>query len=280
MKSRLCLPLLAVSVYICLQLAPTARGGGPLASSQPQQGRAQSSERATVTIPGPLRSFLRMAGISQKVSPEEVTPLLARKVFLRGYEGPQPKRRPTEFLILLSRYVQQARELGVQAGPQGILHVSGCEEAKPLLLVLGYRARPDCGQRSTYLETADPQRAFLTIDSGFPLPDLEKALQEGKPFSYPFPTSRVPVLFTESDWTAKGQDLLDTLLNEPAWARLYWALSRMDVQTRAALKQSPGLKKLLPFAAVLDFYGSHIRIRSGRVLVPGGSAAESGWKDL
>ena len=31
-----------------------------------------SPESPTVAIPGPLRSFLRMAGISQKVTPEEV----------------------------------------------------------------------------------------------------------------------------------------------------------------------------------------------------------------
>ena len=31
---------------------------------------------------------------------------------------------------------------------------------------------------------------------------------------------------------------------------------------------------------MLDFYGSHIQIRSGRVIVPGGPAAEGAWKDL
>src|ERR1019366_1623268 len=38
--------------------------------------------------------------------------------------------------------------------------------------------------------------------------------------------------------------------------------------------------KLVPYAAVLDFYGSHISIRAGRVVVPGGAPAESAWKDL
>ncbi len=42
---------------------------------------------ATATIPGPLRSFLRMAGISQKISLEEVLPLLARNVAVEGYQG-------------------------------------------------------------------------------------------------------------------------------------------------------------------------------------------------
>ena len=239
----------------------------------------QSLQVTTVPIPGPLRSFLRMAGISQKATEDEVMPLLARNVFLLGYEGSPSRPRPTEFLILVMRYMQQARELQSLAGPQSVIKVSSCEEAKPLLKILGYRNRSDCGQSSTFLETADAQRAFLTIDSGFPLPELEKALQEGKPFTYNYQASQVPILFTPSDWT-NGNDLVDTMLRDPSLARLYSAFSQMDPETQVALRQSPGLKRLAPLAAVLDFYGSHILTRSGRVVVPGGSAAEPAWKEL
>jgi hypothetical protein len=54
----------------------------------------------------------------------------------------------------------------------------------------------------------------------------------------------------------------------------------MDTETRDALSQSLGLKKLVPLAEALDFYGNNICIRSGRVIVPGGAPAEAGWKDL
>jgi hypothetical protein len=242
-----------------------------------------SPESTDVAIPGPLRSFLRMAGISQKVSPEEVMPLLARNVFALGYEGQGAKGHPSEFLILLTRYVQQARELTALAGSEGVIHVSNCEDAKPLLKILGYRARPDCGQRSTFLETADPQRAFLTIDSGFPLPDLEKSLQESRVFSYSFATSRVPAPPVEGDWSSKkGKrvDVVDMLLGDPELARFYWALARMDAQTLSTLRELHALKKMLPQAAVLHFYGSHLCIRSGRVIVPGGAAAAPAWKEL
>jgi hypothetical protein len=239
-----------------------------------------------ISIPGPLRSFLRMAAISQKVSPEEITPLVARNVFLLGFEGPQNSAHPTEYLILLNRYVQQARDLVNLAGSEGVIHVTNCEDVKPLLQVLGYRVRPDCGQHATFLETVDPQRAFLTIDSGFPLPELERDLQAGKPFAYAYPTSHAPALFTESEWAGarkkggEGKDLIDTLLHEGPLARLYWGMARMDAETQISLRQSPGLKKLLPYAPVLDFYGSHICIRGGRVLVPGGPRAEGAWKEL
>ncbi len=65
-----------------------------------------------VVIPGPLRSFLRIAGISQKVSSEDVLPLLAYNSYVYGYQGSSP----TEFLILIDRYVHQARELQTLAG--------------------------------------------------------------------------------------------------------------------------------------------------------------------
>ncbi|MFY9732845.1 MAG: hypothetical protein WBQ04_20185 [Candidatus Acidiferrales bacterium] len=217
-------------------------------------------------------------------------PFLARNIFLLGYESKGSKVLPTEFLILLRRYVQQARELAALA-TDGVIHVSNCEDGKQLLEILGYRPTPACGRSGTFLETADPRRAFLTIDSGFPLHELEMTLQGGKPFSYPFPNSQLPIFLAERDWTAVSESkeggnhevsgtLLDALLDDPSLARLYAAWARIDLETRFALVRSPGLRKLVPFAACLDFYGSYIQIRSGRVLVPGGSVAESGWKDL
>ena len=65
-------------------------------------------------IPGPQRSFLRMAGISQKADPEEAVPLLARNIYVQGYVGWQDQGRPTEFLVLLGRYVNQAEEYQVR----------------------------------------------------------------------------------------------------------------------------------------------------------------------
>src|SRR5579862_9327294 len=173
---------------------------------------------AEFMIPGPLRSLERMAGISQKVSPDEVMPLLSRNVFSQGFEV---STRPTEFLILLRRYMVQARELNALAANSGMtIHVSNCAEAQPLLHILGYRVRETCGEPGTLLQTDDPERAFLSIDSGFPLPELERTLQGGKPFEYAYPSSPVPVMFADSDWTMASKknikessnDLIDTIL--------------------------------------------------------------------
>ena len=74
--------------------------------------------------------------------------------------------------------------------------------------------------------------------------------------------------------------VLDAMLDDPMLARLYWAMSRMDTETSASLRQFAGISNLLPFASVLDFYSSHISIRNGRIVVPGGAAAEPAWKEL
>ncbi len=252
----------------------TATAGDESAVAQPAE---------TIVIPGPLRSFLRMAGISQESTPADVLPLLAHNAFLYGHQ----LGKKTEYLVLEDRYVQQARELQPLAVANGSLRVTGCGDAETLIQVLGYQFEAGCGHDGATLITANAERAFLTMDSGFPLTRLEQSLQQGTPFSYSYPATRVPILFHESDWLALipakergGQTLLDYLLNDQDADRLYTALTKLDPETRSALFQSPGLKRLLFYAPVLDFYGSRLCIRSGAVVLPGGEAARHAWEEL
>jgi len=279
----------AVLFWICTIVSPGAKAQASPGSTAGAQPSDPSTEVHTTAIPGPLHSFLRMAAISQKVAPDEIMPLVARNVFLTGYQGAGSKAQATEFLLLLRRYVQQARELAALARPSGVIRVAGCADSRQLLQILGYRVRVECGKSTTYVETADPQRAFLTIDSGFPLPDLEKTLQGGPPFVYPYRNSEVPVYLTEQEWVeasdegskAKGRaDLIDVILHDPELARLYYSWAPLDPETQESLQKSPGLKRLVSLAASLDFYGTYIKIRSGRVVVPGGPEAEKQWADL
>src|SRR5438128_2696410 len=119
----------------------------------------QTSAGNEITIPGPLRSFERMAGVSQKVVPAQVLPLLTRNVYVQGYVGWQDNGTPTEFLILLGRYVNQAKELAALAGSSEVIHISGCAEAAPLLRILGYRLHGECGKSDASLTTAEAERA-------------------------------------------------------------------------------------------------------------------------
>jgi hypothetical protein len=287
-KAPFCLRLL-VAVYLIVScgsvLALTPQAADNSRNSSAPAKNELVGNVTEIGVPGPLRSFLRMAGISQKITAVDVMPLLARNIYMQGYEG---GNRPTEFLVLLNRYVQQARELATFASSGSVIRIANCDEAKPLLKILGYRVREECGKNDTALETADPERAFVTIDSGFPLAGLEQTLQGGKAFEYPYPMTPVPIFFSASEWMSAGtkkdqrytKDLIDTLLHDPDMARLYWSFSRLDPETRDALQRTVGLRELMPDAAVLDFYGSYICLRSGHIVVPGGEGAVPAWKSL
>src|SRR5664279_1111642 len=110
---------------------------------------SQPESTDTAIIPGPLRSFLRMAGISQEVTPEDVLPMLARNVVLYGFDTDGEK----EYLILVDRYVHQARDLERLSAADGKIHISGCGDAAELLSVLGYKFQGPCGHRNTALVT-------------------------------------------------------------------------------------------------------------------------------
>ena len=101
-----------LAIPLCLCVCSSGYTGDPVqaasSSAQPNNAAARTAGSAkfeTIIIPGPLRSFMRMAAISQKVSADDVLPLLARNVYMQGYQN----GNRTEFLILLDRYLHQAR---------------------------------------------------------------------------------------------------------------------------------------------------------------------------
>ncbi|MGH9771625.1 MAG: hypothetical protein ACRD4Q_07995, partial [Candidatus Acidiferrales bacterium] len=127
MRSPLCLSavLLVISCYLSSVVAASPSSSEAQDAAQSSQiGVPSSASSESTTIPGPLHSFLRMASISQKVSREEVLPLLARNVSVEGYQ----EGKETEYLVLLKRYLDQARELEVLAGPEGVLRVTNCAD--------------------------------------------------------------------------------------------------------------------------------------------------------
>ncbi len=275
--------LLAVSILQFNSWGAQPGPAGAESGDKPSSG-SPTTPSPTLDLPGPLMPFLRMAAVSRMVKPEDVLPLLSHQVVLDGYGGSSHASSPTEYLVLVRRYVDQARELRALAGPDGNIRVSNCDNAQRLLTVIGYRLRETCGPAAT-LETNNSRRAFTAVDSGFPLSELERDLQTGKPFVYPYRETQLPVIFDaglwmENDRNKNHKDLLDALLGDPQLARLYWALAQIDEETRNSLRTDPGIDKLLPLAPLLDFYGEQLRIRSGRVQVPGGAHAESAWENL
>jgi len=143
--------------------------------------------------------------------------------------------------------------------------------------------RGGCGS-DVVLETVNATRAFLTIDSGFPLAELEQALRTNRPFNYDFSPTKVPVLYGTAYWTSamdkQNGDFVDAFLSDPQICRLYLGLSKLDPESAEDLKKLMPATKLKAFAHVLDFYGGMFEIRNGVAQVPGGEKAWPAWEGL
>src|SRR6185437_5330233 len=159
---------------------------------------AKPAANTFISIPGPMRSFARMAALSPDAAAGDILPALARNVVTNGYEAShsQEALEQTEYLKLVHRYLSQARELDKLAGDDHIIKIDSCDSPKvaDLLRVLGFRMVGGCGT-DVVLETVNAARAFLTTDSGFPINKLEEALRTNHPFLYDYHATQVPVLF-------------------------------------------------------------------------------------
>jgi hypothetical protein len=272
-----------------LEIYRGAGGSGLDASAiRPRIESTPAAAEHYIEIPGPLVSFSRMAAISRELEVENVLPAVARNVVTNGYQASASYEglQPTEYLKLVIRYLSQARELEKLADDTKTIRIETCEspQTADLLRVLGYRMRGACGS-DVILETVNATRAFLTIDSAFPLASLEQALRTNRPFSYDYKPSRIPILYGEDYWLA-GQDkrrrepFINAFLGDPALCRLYLGLSKLDSQTAGELRKAADMPRLKAFAHVLDFFGAFFEVRSGKAVVPGGERSAATWAKL
>jgi hypothetical protein len=261
--------------------------GGKEWTLNPGWKEPDNAARQFINVPGPLRSFGRMAAISSDIRLEDVLPALARNVVTNGYQASHSNEslEQTEYLKLLHRYVSQARELDKLAGAEKVIRIENCDSANAgeLLRLIGYRMRGGCGSE-VVLETVNATRAFLTTDSGFPLAELEQALRTNRPFTYDFHPSPVAVLYGSDYWLSAKEkengDFLEAFLGDPAMCRLYLGLSKLDSETADDLHKAVPMPRLKSYAHVLDFFGAMFEIRSGKAVVPGGARSAAAWAEL
>ena len=243
---------------------------------------------AIAPIPGPLRSFARMAAIAGDASPNDVLPALARNVVTNGYQASHSNEalEQTEYLKLIHRYLSQAQELEKLAGDSKIIKIENCESPSvgELLRILGFRIRGGCGSE-VVLETVNAARAFLTTDSGFPINVLEEALRTNRPFTYDYHPTEVNVLFGPEYWTGAAKDkdpsgFVDYFISDPSLCRLYLGFSKLDRETANDLRKAMPFTRVKAYAHVLDFFGGMFQIRGGKAVLPGGARSASTWSDL
>ncbi len=261
--------------------------GGATLRLNPNAPRPASLPAGIVEIPGPIRSFARMAALSPDLAPEDILLALARNVVTNGYQAVSGSEslEPTEYLKLVIRYLSQAREIEKLAGPDKILKIDQCDSSQTgeLLKILGFRMRGGCGA-DVVLETVNATRAFLSMDSGFPIAELEQALRTNRPFSYNYAATKVPVLYSSEYWLSSRErtagELVDAMIGDPSMCRLYLGLAKLDPETAAEVRKALPVVRIRAFAHVFDFFGGMFRIRNGKANVPGGARSAAAWTDL
>ena len=144
--------------------------------------------------------------------------------------------------------------------------------------------RGSCGA-DIVLETVNPTRAFLTVDSAFPLTQLEQDLRANHRFEFALrchegtrPLQRR--LLARRSQPPRPNRLSRRFLSDPSLCRLYLGLSHLDRATAEALRKQAAPAKLKSLFPRLDFFGGMFQIRNGAAVVPGSPKAwaSSGWR--
>ena len=264
-----------------------AATGKPVSLGTPPEAKPPGSD-GTADIPGPLRSFARMAALSADSDPSDILAALARNVVTNGYQASHNNEalEQTEFMKLVHRYLAQARELEKLAGDKHVIAIDNCDSpaAGELLRILGFRMRGGCGSE-VVLETVNAPRAFLTTDSGFPINDLEQDLRTNHAFTYDYHPTAVPILFGQDYWGSSkdkdsGANFVEYFISDPALCRLYLGFSKLDGATAEGMKKVASITRLKAYSHVLDFFGGMFELRDGKAVVPGGARATPGWTEL
>lgn len=240
-----------------------------------------------IEVPGPMRGFARMAALAPDIPRDDMLLALARNVVTNGYQAVTGAESldQTEYLKLVLRYLSQARELDKFSGESKTIQIENCESEKTgeLLKILGFRLRGACGG-DVVLETVNASRAFLAMDSGFPLAQLEQALRTNRPFTHDFKPTRISVIFSSDYWLSAKEksagEFIDAFLNDPSMCRLYLGLAKLDPETAEDVRRSMPLQRIRAFAHVFDFFGGMFRVRNGVATVPGGERSSAAWAEL
>jgi len=136
-----------------------------------------------------------------------------------------------------------------------------------------------------------PKGLSFTIDSGFPLPELEQTLQGGQTFRVPvrwFPRSsavratRATGLLAAGRTTRsqQGSDRYNPERPACKHALIGLLIPNSILKPNKGLQRAIGIRKLLAVRRrSLIFYGSHICIPAGRVSFREGRRRNLRWKD-
>ena len=220
-----------------------AAGGTDL--SVPTASARPAIETGIVEIPGPLRSFNRMAALSPDLPAEELVGALARNVITNGYQATSGSEslEPTEYLKLVFRYLSQARELEKLTDDNKVLRLDNCDSPQTgscsrssASVCVVAAALKSCSRPSTRPAPSSP----WTPASRWPTWSRPSAPTGPSPTITNHPGSRCSTPPNTGYRPAKSRrgEFVDTFISDPSLCRLYLGMSKIDPETAEQLRKT------------------------------------------
>jgi hypothetical protein len=259
------------------------------AGAQSESGHASWSQ---LDVPGTPAALAWAAGLdpqAKSLTPEWV--LLETIRAIHGEPDTPLLRNVQDYLRLINAYEADRRALGDRVSLGLAADRQRREAFETFLETAGFglgrsrRGEPEQVVRRTDAESAD-RRTLLTA-AGTAIERLEARLNAGEEVtaaSLAVPWFSVPLPLDREWWDATlgpGVDPFTAMVTDRRAALLFYGLSSLDADTRKYLVDAPHLvPELLRNASVFAAYGGHLRVRRGRIEVPGGDEAAAWWETL
>jgi len=163
------------------------------------------------------------------------------------------------------------------------------KQTEAVLEILGWRLRRnkqqvivESGEKGSQARKQDLSSALAIDQAG-----MQSAFQQGKTFRIEIPWEWIPLAVDEPILRALGQTdklnggLPQAFAGSVELTRFYIGMSKLDYPTVAALTSAINTSSLATkYSSALEFYSSALAVANGRVLTPGGPAADPAWTFL
>jgi hypothetical protein len=252
-----------------------------------------------VPVPGGTAAFVRAIGIRAAPDRSRFVAEVARLI----YEAPERLRQdpasPISRLIAHLDAVTRFQRAYAAVQSNGAVSLadaaSGAARRRlgDLLAVVGLRLRESRGAYAVETDDAGDvvQRVALLANLGVDVSGLAALLNRGEAATIRLPTELVPVPLTSAVWSevifdrpVPPDELFGAIVADERAALLCHGLASLDDLTLQYLVEHPAtLRQLYAHAEVFGAFGSHLKIREGRIVTPGeerGAAARGIWETL
>lgn len=263
-----------------------------LTASSAAQAAPTAALWGRLDVPGTPAALAWVAGLDPDASSLTSEWVVLESIRALHGEPDSPRLRALdEYLRLLNRWEAERRGVGDRVSLAMAGNRDSRDSLERLLRTAGFGlARSGRNQPEQVVRRADAASAndrALLIGAGVAIEGLETRLNAGEEVateSLAIPWFTAPLPMYAEWWTAllgPEADPFTTILTERRAALLFYGLSALDAETRRYLVETPALMEVLlsrtsPFAA----FGGHLRVRNGRMDVPGGDEAVSWWEAL